>query len=118
MKIKLSVDAAFAFDYLSILEIKCIKNSSKQNTDNFYNCQKDIIESLGDRTLFFSIIASNEYLDLYNSNEKVFNLVDLAKDNKCLASEVDKANYERYKSKIALQKKFFNTSLSEAKIGY
>ena len=68
--------------------------------------------------LFSKIIKSKEYNDLLNANELTFNAVDKAKTDDVLASYVDKCNYGRMLSKKKLQEKFFNTNLTETKIGY
>ena len=112
--ISLLVDEAYAFDYLSILEIKA--KISDQFISNYNDCCEHIKLQLSSD--FNTIINSEEYLNLICANQKTFNMVDKAKFNKCSAQDVDKCNYERYKAKVALQKKFFNKSLSEQKIGY
>jgi hypothetical protein len=112
--INLPVDESYAFDYLSILEIKSDKNRDKRN----YNlCKETIISQIG-LYEFLEIEASQEYKELKEVNLNTFNLVDAVKNNPCLGAEVDKSNYERFVKKQALQKKFFNSIVSEIKIGY
>ena len=118
MKINLLVDAAYAFDYISILNIKYIEKPTEENKSNLIQCEMDITNSIDNIDLIDNIFKSKEYTDLWNSNKKVFDLVSLAKNNLCLASEVDSANYSRYLCKKALQEKFFCSSISEVKIGY
>lgn len=113
--IKLKVDEAYAFDYLSILYIK--RNHSNSALDNWFYCGYFLEEQLGS-DLYKTIINSEEYAEMIEANQKTFNLVDLAKEDKCSAKDVDLCNYERYKSKVKLQNKFFNQKVSEIKIGY
>jgi hypothetical protein len=112
--INLTVDESYAFDYLSILEIKSNKNGDKKN---YKQCKENIICQIG-LDNFLEIEASEEYHQLLKANLNTFNLVEAVKLNPCLGDKVDESNYERYKAKIALQKKFFNENLSEQKIGY
>jgi hypothetical protein len=110
----LLVDEGYAFDYLSILEIKSNKNGDKK-TYNF--CKENIISQIG-LYEFLEIESSQEYKELLEANLNTFNLVDAVKSNPCLGTEVDKSNYKRFLKKQALQKKFFNSIGSEIKIGY
>ena len=112
--INLLVDESYAFDYLSILEIKADKNGDKKN----YNLCKEHIISQISLYEFLEITSSQEYKDLLEANSNTFNLVDAVKSNPCLGTEVDKSNYERFLKKQALQKKFFGSMGNEIKIGY
>ena len=116
-ELDLRVSASYGFDYLSILQVKINKDSSKKNLDNYYKCFDNLLNQLNSE-LFFDILESKEYRDLYNVNDKLFDLVSLAKNDLCFASEVDKMVYQRWLSKTALQDKFFTNKLSEVKIGY
>jgi hypothetical protein len=118
--IKASFDEGFIFDCLSILEVKVNKASGENHLKILlsYKAMKEEILSQVGEALFSLILSSKQYKDLYNINEHVFNLVNLAKDDKVKASEVDKANYDRYLIKTALNKKFFNKTNTEIKIGY
>jgi hypothetical protein len=113
--INLKVDEAYAFDYLSILYVK--KNYSKAALDSWFYCGYYLEEQIGS-DLYKRIINSDEYKSMIEANQQTFNMVDLAKEDKCTARDVDKCNYERYKAKINLQKAFFNQTVSEFKIGY
>lgn len=113
--INLNVDEAYAFDYLSILFIKRERNPN--SFDAWNNCSNFLKNQLGDE-LFNSIINSKEYSDMIDANLKTFNMVDLAKEDKCTARDVDVCNYERYKAKINLQNSFFDNKITEVKIGY
>ena len=113
--INLKVDEAYAFDYLSILFIKRNRNSDALKT--WSECSAFLEEQLGFE-IFNTILNSKEYDEMVQANQKTFNMVDLAKEDKCTARDVDVCNYERYKAKINLQNKFFTNTISEIKIGY
>jgi len=115
--IKVSLDEAYVFDLLSIYAVK-IDNSEgdkkRQSEKNYNLLSNEIIESIGiDK--FTDIILSDEYKDLVDANQIVFELVDRAKENKLAKATAD-ANYERYIKKIELQQKFFETKITEIKI--
>jgi hypothetical protein len=113
--INLKVDEAYAFDYLSILEIKKEKfsNSNKAWADCFLHLQSQF-----DSEKWLSMIRSEEYKNMIKANLLTFEAVDKAKNNEVTAQYVDNCNYQRHTAKENFQKKFFNTSLSELKIGY
>lgn len=112
--INLLVDEGYAFDYLSILEIKSIKSGNKES---YNHCKENIISQIGVFN-FLEIESSDEYKALLQANLNTFNLVDAVKTNPCLGKEVDASNYERFLKKLELQKKFFNSYVVETKIGY
>ncbi len=112
--IKIFLDESVVFDMLSILVIKSqIGGCSK----NYFKFLADIKDEIGLEKLY-SVTNSPEFENLRAINKKIFNLVSLAKDDKCLASDVDKANYERYLCKKVLQEKHFDNQLTEEKLGY
>jgi hypothetical protein len=113
--IRITVDEAYAFDYLSIIEIKS-KNNNIVN-DALTIIRNDLISQLGDK-LVNEILSSEQYLNLYNANKLTFDVVDKAKKDEVTASYLDKCNYKRMISKKELQHKFFQNNLSELKIGY
>lgn len=103
--IKIQVDEAYAFDYLSILQIKRVL--SPQALKNFEET-KDFIKSQLDIQLFATIITSKEYDELLVLNQTVYNMVDRIKSGEKLdAAEVDRLNSERFKTKQELQLKYF-----------
>jgi len=113
--ININVSESFAFDFLSIYEVKMHKKPSAEAITNFSECRDFICNQLGGE-LYYSIINSNEYMDLYDSNERLFELVELAKDDKVKASEVDRGVIDRWNKKKALQDKFFpDSKLNEQK---
>ena len=116
--IKIEVDESYAFDYLSILHLKYdLDKTNALKESNYLRCLNFIKKQFSD-DLFQSIINSVEYKDCYNANFQTYEAVDLAKTNLVAASYVDKCNYKRHVAKQKLQKKFFNSNLTEIKIGY
>lgn len=113
--IKISVDEAYAFDYLSILQLK--KNNGS-NVDNIINIiTSELQKQIGHKKLD-SILKSEEYKNLYDSNKKTFEAVDKAKTDEVKASYVDQCNYNRMLNKQILQEIFFGGNLTETKLGY
>jgi hypothetical protein len=116
--ISLLVDESYAFDYLSILEMKSkLDPDNDIKKDNFNRCLNFLKCQMKDE-LFFSVLSSLEYQACYNANWDTFKAVDKAKADKVAASFVDRCNYQRHLAKQNLQKKFFGTTLNEIKIGY
>jgi hypothetical protein len=113
--IKLTVDEAYAFDYYSILSLKYSNGFISEETLGI--TKNDLIENLGEE-IVETILTSNEYNNIYEANKLTFDAVDKAKEDLVKASYVDKCNYERMLAKKSLQNKFFNSNLSEIKIGY
>ncbi len=112
--INLNVDEAYAFDYLSILEIKKEKFS---NTKQWLDCSL-CLQNQFEPEKWLSIIHSEEYKSMIKANLLTFNAVDKAKNNEVTAQHVDYCNYQRHTAKQNFQKKFFTSDLSELKIGY
>lgn len=113
--INIPVDEAYAFDYLSILELKLDNNYIPESRVKEV---ADVIISQIGKSLFDDIKSSIEYKNLYDANQLTFNAVDDAKTDKCTASYVDKCNYQRMIKKRELQEKWFDNSINETKIGY
>tara|TARA_B110000483_G_C18053169_1_gene487364 strand:- start:393 stop:737 length:345 start_codon:yes stop_codon:yes gene_type:complete len=112
--IKISVDEGYAFDYLSILEIKSRKIKQNKTLSSFKECKKFINSQLSGE-LFNKIYNSNEYSACLKANQETFNAVEKARYGKIPSKKVDDLNMERYAAKSNLQKKFFNNELSESK---
>ena len=88
--ININVSESFAFDFLSIYEVKFHKNPTSEIADkNYEECEDYISNQLG-WDFYYEIVQSKEYNDLYESNKRLFELVELAKDDKVKASEVDR----------------------------
>lgn len=111
--INLYVDEAYAFDYLSILEIK--KKNSDNDMLNYSSCERLITNQIG-AELFDSIKTSVQYSKLVETNQLVYNQIERIRNGEKLdAKEVDDANMLRFKYKKDLQSHFFNTKLAEQK---
>ena len=113
--ISILVDEAYAFDYLSILEVK--KQKSSISNDAWSNCYI-YLQNQFDNENWLYIINSKEYESMIKANELTFDAVDKAKNNEVTAEYVDLCNYQRYVAKQNFQKKFFNSELKEQKLGY
>lgn len=115
--IKISVDEAAAFDMLAILDCKSARSNNKELLHSARILSSEIEGQISSEKLI-AIIGSLEYKHLLEINDQIFNLVDLAKQNKVTPKEVDDANYQRYLAKKKLQDVWFGTTISEQKIGY
>ena len=119
--IKISLDEAYVFDMLSILDLKKDKSINtkdhQKHIENYNRLHQDILDHIGNKKLK-QIIRSIHYKSLMQTNIKVFQLVEKAKEDKGIASIIDSTNYKRFILKNKLQKKFFKNSLKEVKIGY
>ena len=113
--INLLVDEAYAFDYLSILEIK--KQKSSISNDAWAKCYV-YLQNQFDNEKWLHMMHSKEYENMIKANELTFDAVDKAKNNEVTAQHVDYCNYQRHSAKQNFQKKFFTSDLSELKIGY
>ena len=117
--IKISVDEAGAYDLLAILSIKCAKTTDGPASKAWSRLSRELIEQLGSK--HFEVTHSNEYLNMFEANNRVFNLINELKSASpnMPASIVDEANYCRYLCKQALQARFFpDSQLTEIKLGY
>jgi hypothetical protein len=111
--INLKVDEAYAFDYLSILDIK--KSLNKDCHNAWQKCF-DYIQEQIDENRMNEIIQSDEYKNMVDTNKLTFDAVEKARYGKGItAKEVDDINMVRHKRKLELQKKFFDNILTEYK---
>jgi len=112
--ISLLVDECYAFDYLSILEVK--KDKNPQHEPAWEECRVFLKNQLPED--FDQVINSEEYKNLYDANLKTFDAVAKARSEEPItAKEVDNCNMLRYNCKVALQSKFFsNSSIREVKL--
>jgi hypothetical protein len=113
--INLLVDEAYAFDYLSILEVK--KQKSSISNDAWAKCYV-YLQNQFDNEKWLHMMHSKEYENMIKANELTFDAVYKAKNNEVTAQHVDYCNYQRHIAKQNFQKKFFTSDLSELKIGY
>jgi hypothetical protein len=112
--IPLLVDEAYAFDYLSILQIKVYKNPSGAAYRTALNCAHQIASEVSN---FSKVVESAEYGELALANLWIFELMDRAKENKATSKDLDIGNVIRYRAKQKLQKRWFpNYKLVERKI--
>lgn len=112
--IDLYVDEAYAFDYISILDVK--KTNSSKDMINFkIVCQK-VKSQVGD-IMFDAVMKSDIYAKLVQINLNIYNMIDLIRQEiaELDAKLVDDANIERYKLKKKLQDEFFMSDLTEIK---
>ena len=116
--IDIAVDEAYAFDMLSILAVKYDKTENEGNLKKFNLFESEIEQKVG-KGLFYDVVVSMEYSNLYHANLKLFELIDQIKtDDSIKAKKIDDLNYARWEAKRDLQKKFFNQEIKEVKIGY
>lgn len=113
--INLVVDEAYAFDYLSILEVK--KNKSSFSNNAWSICYNNLKNQFNSQK-WQLMMSSEEYQNMIKANELTFDAVNKAKTNNVTAQHVDYCNYQRHLAKQDFQKKFFNTNLNEEKFGY
>jgi hypothetical protein len=112
------VPIGFHYDYLSILGVKHDKTSNPKALEDYKQCCIDLRTQIGDEK-FESMLHSNEYLELYEANSCLFDLVDAIKKDKSLGQALDAQVYVRWQKKKALQEKFYPESeYSEIKVGY
>lgn len=111
--VNLAVDESFAFDFLSILQIK-YENLGEEHESALRKCYIGLFNQLKDR--FDTIISSPEYQDVYEANQETFDVVESARyGGNVTAKEVDDCNMKRFYAKQRLQEKFFKTKLTEKK---
>jgi hypothetical protein len=111
--IYLLVDEAYAFDYLSILEVKHKADQSVSKEQTYTECKKILQKQIID---FDKIYSSSEYYDLLVANQLTFNLIDkLRLGEQITAKEIDDVNISRFLKKQILQNKFFNNGMTEEK---
>jgi hypothetical protein len=114
-KILLECDAAYALDYMSILQVKALKLQKKELYKIFDDCYKQLSTQVGIYQ-FRKIFNSQEYKSLLDANTKTFDAVEKVRTNKPItAKEIDDLNMLRFKCKAALQEKFFNSGVLEFK---
>lgn len=117
-KYPLPVDAAYFYDFISILSIKYDRFGDKKVLDDYIECT-NVMKSIIGESKFNEITKSKEYEELYDANNILFDMVDLSKLDKVRAKEVDDFVYIRFQKKVALQRKFFpEKEFGEVKYGY
>lgn len=119
--IKVSVDEGYAFDMLSILQVKAEYGKNDTASNSFLTMRDELVEQLT-QGVVNEILASEIYGDLYYTNLTLFKLIDELKsrdEQKGDAARVDSMNYTRFQLKKRLQSRFFPAKPStEIKLGY
>lgn len=120
--IRASLDHGYAYDLLSINEVKIRKNPGVASHEtNFRRLYLELESQVGD-LLHSEIMLSAEYKALSEVNEGIFDLIERNKEKKKRGEQiedVDPMNYSRFERKRALQERFFpRAAFSERKIGY
>ena len=115
--LQVSLDEAYVFDMLSVFDVK-LKNLDGEKLaktiEKYSYMRKEVIDQMGEDK-YNQIVSSLEYQKMVFANQKVFELIDESKHDTGLAKVTDDANYERHVAKMALQKRFFDTELTEVK---
>ena len=115
--LQVSLDEAYVFDMLSVFDVK-LKNLDGEKLaktiEKYSDMREEVIDQMGEDK-YNQIVSSLEYQKMVFANQKVFELIDESKHDTGLAKVTDDANYERHVAKMALQKRFFDTELTEVK---
>ncbi len=115
--LKVSLDEAYVFDMLSVFDVKIKKLTGDKllmTLEKYSDMAQEVIEQIG-TDKYNEIILSDEFMNMIDANKKVFELIDESKNDVGLAKITDDANYDRHIAKMNLQKKFFETELTEVK---
>ena len=113
--INLSVCHSFAFDYLSILQIKYDNDrKNKRNRKEYKERLKEIKDQIKD---FKEIYDSIEFQELHAANLAIFDAIEEIRNtkSKMTAKELDDTNSKRHVAKQKLQKRFFKNEFNEYK---
>ncbi len=102
--ISLLVDEAHAFDFLTILMVK--GSDDLERHKDYVRMQVPQVDT---------IVTSEEFNRLLRANQEVYEMVELASQDKCRAIEVVRLNQERFNAKKELQRVFFGNNLTEVK---
>lgn len=110
--VNISVDEAYALDYLSILIVKGDKTKPQQTKI------EDVLALSFGSDKFFSIISSDEFRALTKANKNIFLAIEAIQNGNSTMSgkELNNLNKERFKFKTRIQQKFFDTKPTEIKI--
>ena len=115
--LRISVDEAYVFDMLSVFDVK-LRNLHGEKLlktiEKYSDMKEEVVEQIG-KDKYDQIVSSLEYQKMVYANQRVFDLIDESKNDTGLAKLTDDANYDRHVAKMALQKRFFDTDLTEVK---
>ena len=115
--LKISLDEAYVFDMLSVFDVKIKKLTGEKlllTLEKYADMANEVVDQIG-ADKYNDITLSVEFKSMIDANLKVFELIDESKNDTGLAKITDDANYERHIAKMALQKRFFDTELTEVK---
>jgi len=115
--LKISLDEAYVFDMLSVFDVK-IKNLDGEKLAKTIEKMSDMIEEVIEQISeekYGKIVSSLEYKKMVEANQRVFDLIDQSKHDTGLAKITDDANYDRHIAKMAFQKRFLDSELTEVK---
>ena len=115
--IKISLDEAYVFDMLSVFDVKIKKFHGEKlakTLEKFFDMVQEVVDEIG-KDKYDIIVSSSEYQKMIEANQRVFDLIDESKNDTGLAKVTDDANYDRHVAKMALQKRFFESDLTEFK---
>lgn len=119
--IHLTHSEAFAYDLLSIADIKYVKTKAETAWSNFATLRDEIVAQIGDEK-HRNVVDSPEYEQLYRVNHEMYVRIDELKargEQFGDARYIDDRVYQRYLAKQALQKAHFpEQPLTEQKFGY
>ncbi len=106
------------FDFLSILAVKNCRNPQNPKNQRYYDiCFQYLALQLGDKMNI--ILQSKEYLELFEVNEVIWDLIDLYRQKKeSVGDKIDFFNLQRYEYKQKLQKVHFGNEIFETKLTY
>lgn len=104
--ILLPCDEAYAWDYLSILYVK--QDNGMPVGSEITRVEVFLAQQLRD---FIVILSSPPFKRLIAANQRIFDAIELAHQNKISAREVQQINMLRFKAKKALQAKFWPHSV-------
>lgn len=120
--VSIIIDKIEALDRLSILEIKFhaaqlskTQENKHEISERIRELESRIVKAVGYK-LFQKIKLSKEYNDLFESNLKIFDGVNLARQKQISGFELNKLNEVRSEKKRNLDMKFFGDELKEIKI--
>lgn len=117
-QLKITLDAGYCFDLMSIAEIKSYRMDDLEKRKivikSIENLWNELEKQMGFNKLLL-IYQSKEYGNLYDVNNKTWDAVEKAERNEISAKEVSDLNTLRYYHKKKLQEKYFNSTLSEQK---
>ena len=120
--ISLSIGEGYAFDFLSICEVKLSYAKTKDDKARMaaqFKFYANLIEEQVGGPKYGAVRASIEYAKLKDTNKTIFDTINNAKIYTINALTVDSLNIVRFKLKQEIQRKFFpDKPLNECKLGY